>query len=229
MAEATVLVVEDEDKIASVLCDYLQHAGYAAHRLARGDEVLPWLAAQHADLLLLDLMLPGMGGLEVCQAMQQAPMHGGTVPAVIMVTARVEEIDRLLGLEAGADDYICKPFSPREVIARVKAVLRRSAKVAIEPTANALRLDRDAGRAWLVGQDLGLTLVELNLLATLMAQPGRIYPRDKLMDAMYPDDRAVVDRTVDSHVKKLRRKIQEVRPDAELIHSVYGMGYTYEP
>lgn len=159
-----------------------------------------------------------------------------------MVTARVEEIDRLLGLELGADDYICKPFSPREVVARVKAVLRRqslpgvamssvdagAAVGAASVPARGLAIDRPGGRAWLDGQDLGLTAVELQLLAHLAAQPGRIFTRDQLMDAMYRDERIVADRTVDSHVKKLRRKLEEVRPGAELIASVYGLGYKLE-
>jgi two-component system response regulator BaeR len=143
------------------------------------------------------------------------------------VTARVEEIDRLLGLELGADDYICKPFSPREVVARVKAVLRRAKRKDV-PAAPGLVLD-DAGlQASLEGRDLGLTAVEFQLLKVLAARPGRIYSRDQLMDAMYRDERVVSDRTVDSHVKKLRKKIGDVVPDRELIHSVYGVGYKYE-
>lgn len=224
----TLLIVEDEDKIANVLHDYLVQAGYAVHRLQRGDEVEPWLVAHHADLLLLDLMLPGKSGLEVCKALRAGGMrHDG--PAIIMVTARVEEIDRLLGLELGADDYICKPFSPREVVARVKAVLRRGPPAAAQDAERALKLDDAGWRASVGGHDLGLTAVEFQLLRVLMARPGRIFSREQLMDAMYRDERVVADRTVDSHVKKLRRKLQDALPGQDLIQSVYGVGYKYEP
>ncbi len=224
-----VLVVEDEDKIATVLQDYLRNAGYTCSRLSRGDEVLPWMGRQGADLVLLDLMLPGLDGLEVCKALQ-----AGTQAAIVMVTARVDEIDRLLGLELGADDYICKPFSPREVVARVKAVLRRRAggtdtRMTPLPHGPGLRLDAASGRAWLDDLPLDLTLLEFRLLQVLAGQPGRIFSRDQLMDALYRDERVVCDRTVDSHVKKLRRKIDEIRPGRGLILSVYGAGYRFDP
>jgi len=147
--------------------------------------------------------------------------------SIIMVTARVDEIDRLLGLELGADDYICKPFSPREVVARAKAVLRR-AKRGAAPQDGGLVLDDAGFRATLAGKDLGLTAVEYQLLKVLAARPGRIYTRDQLMDAMYRDERVVSDRTVDSHIKKIRRKIAAVLPEREVIHSLYGVGYKYE-
>jgi two-component system response regulator BaeR len=226
---ATVLVAEDEDIIAGVLVDYLRQAGYDTHRLARGDEVEPWLARRHADVLLLDLMLPGKNGLDICRALTSGAQDGRVRPAILMVTARVEEIDRLLGLELGADDYICKPFSPREVVARVKAVLRRQnpPPSTTNPSAG-LVIDLPKGRALLNGHDLGLTAVELQLLNTLAAQPGRIYTRDRLMDAMYQDERVVADRTVDSHVKKLRRKLDDACPGVDIIVSVYGLGYKFE-
>ncbi len=224
MAER-ILIVEDEDKIADILRDYLVNAGYQTWRLDRGDGVVEWLASHPVDLVLLDLMLPGLGGLEVCKALRGSPGQPG--PAIIMLTARVEEIDRLLGLELGADDYVCKPFSPREVVARVKAVLRRGRSTL--PSGDGLRLDPAGWRASLRGHDLGLTAVEFKLLQVLVEQPGRIFTREQLMDAMYRDERVVSDRTVDSHVKKLRRKIADVAPDADCIHSVYGVGYKYEP
>jgi two-component system response regulator BaeR len=217
-----ILVVEDEQKLAELLRDYLVQEGFAVSILDRGDAVEPWVRAHGADLVLLDLMLPGKSGLEVCKGLRTF-----SDASIIMVTARVEEIDRLLGLELGADDYICKPFSPREVVARVKAVLRRAKRKDV-PAAPGLVLD-DAGlQASLEGRDLGLTAVEFQLLKVLAARPGRIYSRDQLMDAMYRDERVVSDRTVDSHVKKLRKKIGDVLPDRELIHSVYGVGYKYE-
>jgi two-component system response regulator BaeR len=175
-----------------------------------------------ADLVLLDLMLPGKTGLEVCKSIRAS----SDLP-IIMVTARVDEIDRLLGLELGADDYICKPFSPREVVARVKAVLRRS-KRGETLSKGGLVLDEAGFRAEIGGKDLGLTAVEFELLKVLAAHPGRIYTRDQLMDAMYRDERVVSDRTVDSHVKKIRRKIADIVPDREIIHSVYGLGYKFE-
>jgi two-component system response regulator BaeR len=174
------------------------------------------------DLVLLDLMLPGKSGLEVCKALRTA-----TDVSIIIVTARVDEIDRLLGLELGADDYICKPFSPREVVARVKAVLRR-VKRGDAPQDGGLTMDDSGYKATLAGKDLGLTAVEFELLKVLVAHPGRIYTREQLMDAMYRDQRIVSDRTVDSHVKKIRKKISAVLPDREIVHSVYGVGYKYE-
>jgi two-component system response regulator BaeR len=223
---ANILVVEDEDKIAEVLRDYLRQQGYQTHRLARGDEVEQWVRNNPVDLILLDVMLPGKSGLELCRELRTF-----SEAAIIMVTARVEEIDRLLGLELGADDYICKPFSPREVVARVATVLRRTkhlANAAARPSAGGLVLDEASWRATLDGQQLELTAVEFKLLSVLASQPGRIYSREQLMDAMYRDERIVADRTVDSHVKKLRRKLAEAAPDHELIHSVYGVGYCYE-
>jgi two-component system response regulator BaeR len=226
-AQAKLLIVEDEDKIADVLRDYLRQHGYATERLARGDEVADWVRAHPVDLVLLDVMLPGRGGLEVCRELRSF-----SDAAIIMVTARVDEIDRLLGLELGADDYICKPFSPREVVARVATVLRRTkrrpAGAAARPATGGLTLDEASWRAALDGHPLDLTAVEFKLLSVLASQPGRIYSREQLMDAMYRDERIVADRTVDSHVKKLRRKLAEAIPDQEFIHSVYGVGYCYE-
>src|SRR6218665_1860229 len=212
-----ILIVEDESKIAGVLLDYLTKSGYDTHHITRGDEGEDWLAHHPVDLVLLDLMLPGKSGLDICKALR-AGTPGQQAPAIIMVTARVEEIDRLLGLELGADDYICKPFSPREVVARVKAVLRRGTHAVAAPDElpHGLKLEDAAWRATIDGHDLGLTAVEYQLLKVLSARPGRIFSREQLMDSMYQDERIVSDRTVDSHIKKLRRKIQEQLPDQEL-------------
>jgi two-component system response regulator BaeR len=217
-----ILIVEDEQKLAELLRDYLVQEGYEVSVLDRGDVVEDWMRTHGADLVLLDLMLPGRSGLEVCKA-----LRAFTDASIVMVTARVEEIDRLLGLELGADDYVCKPFSPREVVARVKAVLRR-AKRRDAPLEPGLALDDASFQATIGGKDLGLTAVEYQLLKVLAVRPGRIFSRDQLMDAMYRDERVVSDRTVDSHVKKLRKKIADVLPDRELVHSVYGVGYKYE-
>jgi len=217
-----VLIVEDEVKLAGLMRDYLVREGFEVSLLHRGDEVEGWMRANGADLVLLDLMLPGKNGLDVCKALRAT-----SDVAIIMVTARVDEIDRLLGLELGADDYICKPFSPREVVARAKAVLRRSHRKD-EAEEDKLTLDESGYRATIGGKDLGLTAVEFQLLKVLTAHPGRIYTRDQLMDAMYRDERVVSDRTVDSHVKKIRKKIAAVLPDREIVHSVYGLGYKFE-
>jgi two-component system response regulator BaeR len=146
---------------------------------------------------------------------------------IVMVTALVEEVDRLVGLELGADDYICKPYSPREVVARVKAVLRRGARGREEKVAG-LTLDESRYEALLDGALLDLTPVEFRLLKTLASRPGRIFPRAELLDSLYADHRVVADRTVDSHVKNLRRKLQKVRAGEDLVHSVYGVGYKLE-
>jgi two-component system response regulator BaeR len=222
MAER-VLIVEDEAKLALLLRDYLAKEGFEVSVVHRGDEVEPWLKTRGADLVLLDLMLPGKSGLEVCKGLRGADHD----VAIIMVTARVDEIDRLLGLELGADDYICKPFSPREVVARVKAVLRRK-KRAPAPAETGLVLDDAGYKASIDGKALDLTAVEYQLLKVLVSQPGRIFSRQQLMDAMYRDERVVSDRTIDSHIKKIRRKLAAAAPGRELIHSLYGAGYKFE-
>ncbi|OQX20747.1 MAG: two-component system response regulator BaeR [Desulfobulbaceae bacterium A2] len=223
MTAASILIVEDEPKLAQLLHDYLAQAAFAPECLADGLAVVPRVRRQRPDLILLDLMLPGRDGLDLCREIRTF----SAVP-IIMLTARVEEIDRLLGLELGADDYICKPFSPREVVARVKAVLRRSAGGAGAPPHPGLLLDESCYTATLDGHDLGLTAVEFNLLRILAAQPGRIFTRDQLMAHIYPDERIVSDRTIDSHIKKLRRKLELAAPEQNFLHSLYGVGYKFE-
>src|SRR5687767_2063406 len=170
-----ILIVEDEVKLAGLLRDYLAQEGYEVALLHRGDEVEGWVRGQPVDLVLLDLMLPGKSGLEVCKALRASALG----VSIIMVTARVEEVDRLLGLELGADDYICKPFSPREVVARVKAVLRRARRqgAGAPEQDSGLKLDDAAYKASIGGRDLDLTAVEYQLLKVLVAHPGRIYSR----------------------------------------------------
>jgi two-component system response regulator BaeR len=217
-----ILIVEDEPKLAQLLADYLASASYRTQIVDDGREVVPALKAAHFDLMLLDLMLPGRDGLEVCKDVRAF----SNIP-IVMVTARVEEIDRLLGLELGADDYICKPFSPREVVARVKAILRRSPQQVQAQVASKLSIDEAQFKATLNGQTLDLTPVEFRLLKTLSAAPGRVFSRQQLLNTLYEDHRVVTDRTVDSHVKNLRRKLLQANPGDELIESIYGVGYRF--
>ena len=222
--EKLILIVEDEPKIAALLADYLSAQGGLHSKIVeRGDEVLRQFHSEQPDLVLLDLMLPGLDGIEVCKRLRAE----SDVP-IIMVTARVEEIDRLLGLELGADDYICKPFSPREVVARVKAVLRRSDMVKAGTQSHGLEMDGEQFIARLNGMALALTPVEFALLQMLSTHPGRVFSRDQLMNGMYSDYRVVSDRAVDTHVKNLRRKLAEASGIEEMIKSVYSLGYRYE-
>jgi two-component system response regulator BaeR len=218
-----ILIVEDEEKLAALLSDYLKQNGFETCCLRNGLDAVPWMREHTPTLVLLDLMLPGRDGIEICKEIRKF----STVP-IIIVTARVEELDRLLGLELGADDYICKPFSPREVVARVKNVLRRTGSEQTIQADGSLILDEPRYRATLSGHDLDLTAVEFKLLQFLAARPGRIYSRQQLMDQIYRDQRTVCDRTIDSHIKKLRKKINAGDPGVELIHSVYGVGYKFE-
>jgi len=220
---ANILIVEDEPKLASLVADYLKAAGYQTRVIADGREVVPAVRQEKFDLILLDVMLPGRDGMDICRELRTFT----SVP-IIMVTARVEEIDRLLGLELGADDYVCKPFSPRELVARVKAVLRRT-QPGFSTEASPLVIDEAQFRATLHGQVLDLTPVEFRLLRTLAASPGRVFSRQQLLNSLYEDHRVVTDRTVDSHVKNLRKKLQKASPDHEFITSVYGVGYRFEP
>lgn len=229
-AERLVLIVEDELKIAELLRDYLQAAKFATHLIHDGSKVLAWARAHQPDLVLLDLMLPGKDGLEICRELR----HESNVPIVI-TTARVDEIDRLLGLELGADDYICKPFSPREVVARVKTILRRVSAQSEASTERAettdyrgVCIDTDRFEASVDGVVLDLTPVEFRLLALLIEAPGRVYSREKLLSVAYNDGRVVADRTIDSHIKNLRRKLRTSFGAQEVLHSIYGVGYKFE-
>lgn len=221
LQERQILIVDDEPKIADILEDYMRmQGGFATHKLHRGDQVLERIRSDPPDLILLDLMLPGLDGIEVCKRVRAE----SSVP-IIMITARVEEIDRLLGLELGADDYICKPFSPREVVARVKAVLRRSVAETGKGSTEGLLMDKKMYSASLNGKELQLTPVEFSLLESLSSHPGRVYSRDQLMNEMYQDYRVVSDRAVDTHIKNLRKKLSDAAPDKDLVESVYGVGY----
>lgn len=218
-----VLIVEDEPKIAQLLIDYLHAHHYQTTWLEEGTAVVEWVHENTTDLVLLDLMLPGKDGLQICREIREF----SHVPLMI-ITARVEEIDRILGLEIGADDYICKPFSPREVLSRIRALLRRANFSPQPASTSLLRLDTDKFQAHFADHLLDLTPVEFRLLKTLSDQPGIVFSRQQLIDHIYQDHRIVTDRTMDTHIKNLRKKIQEVGGDAEIIRSIYSVGYKFD-
>lgn len=223
MTDQHILIVEDESKISKLLRDYLEEAGYRVSSLDRGDQVIPSVKKSPPDLILLDIMLPGMDGMAVCREIRKFSNI-----YIIMVTARVEEIDRLIGLELGADDYICKPFSPREVVARVKAVLRRFQPPEQDEKTLALGdivLEEDHHQVTIGGDELILTPCEFGLLKTMLSHPNRVFSREQLINRIQGYDFEGYDRTIDSHIKNLRKKIKTLLPDQELISSVYGVGY----
>ena len=221
---SSILVVEDEPKIARLLVDYLEQASYPTHHIGNGVEVVAWVRKNKPRLVLLDVMLPGKDGLSICRE-----IRGFSDVPIVIVTARVEEIDRLLGLELGADDYICKPFSPREVVARVHAIMRRVASQSAPGGAYlGIVVDRERHRARVNGHALDLTPVEFRLLGAMLGQPGRVFSRNQLMDRVYRDRRTVSDRTMDSHIKNLRRKVRKFLPDEHVIRTIYGVGYKLE-
>ena len=221
-----VLVVEDEPKLAALLCDYLRAAGFEPRVAADGPSALTAFADAAPAVLLLDLNLPGLDGIEVCRVIRR----DSAVP-ILMLTARADEIDRIIGLEIGADDYLCKPYSPREVVARVRALLRRAegrlpgGGSAPRAAGGGFAIDEAGQRAWWRELPLPLTPIEWRLLRTLLQQPGRVFERAQLLDAIHADFRDVSDRAVDSHVKNLRRKLQAAVPQHECIATVYGVGY----
>jgi two-component system response regulator BaeR len=214
----SILIVEDEIKLASLLADYFQLTEYTPHLIYHGDEVISWVKQNQPKAILLDIMLPGKNGIDLCKEIRKF----SNIP-ILMVTAKVEEIDRLLGLELGADDYICKPFSPREVVARVKAVLRRTQTQ--ENTSDMLVLDEHRFTVSFHHQEVSLTAVEFQLLKPLANKPERIFTREQLMENMYSDHRIVNNRTIDSHIKKLRKKLCDISDGKDWVQSVYGTGY----
>jgi two-component system response regulator BaeR len=222
-AARRILVVEDDARISQLLLDYLRNDGHQAQALADGGQALSEIRHAPPDLLILDLMLPGLDGVSLCRAVREF-----SALSILMLTARVDELDRLLGLNSGADDYVCKPFSPREVMARVQALLRR-AEGRVSASPRAWTID-DAGLrlAWR-GQWLQLTPLEFRMLRQLLSQPGRVFSRAQLLDSAHGDLRDVSDRAIDTHVKNLRRKLQAVRADDDCIASVYGVGYRFDP
>jgi len=221
-----ILIVEDEPDLASLLAQYATNAGFCTQVIRDGREAEPWITMHNPSLIVLDLMLPGKSGLDICKDIRS---HDH-IP-IIITTARVEEIDRLLGLELGADDYICKPYSPREVVARIKTVLRRTEVLDAghHTTEQEITIDPDKLQITVKKTTLELTQIELNLFTLLFNDPGHIFSRQNILDNIYHDYRIVSDRTVDSHIKKLRKKLHCALPETDLIKSIYGVGYKFEP
>ncbi len=221
-----ILLVEDEPDLAGVLRDYLERANMEVVSVHDGADVIPAVRARTPDLILLDLMLPNRSGLDLCRELRSF-----SDVRIVMVTALVEEIDRLVGIELGADDYVCKPYSPREVVARVRAVLRRSAigaGGAVATSARPMEVDDERMEIRVHGRRLDLTPMEFRLLRLFAQRPGRIFSRDQLIEMTHDDPAASFDRSVDTHVKNLRRKMLEVGAGDLSIHSVYGVGYKLE-
>jgi two-component system response regulator BaeR len=221
MPKHTVMLVEDDERIADMLLNYLTASGFDTLHFDNGLHALHHLQ-QHPrppDLLLLDLMLPGMDGVALCKAVRQFSM----LP-ILMVTARVDEVDRLLGFEIGADDYICKPFSPREVVARVRSHLRRV--VVVESPA--WQVSALHQQVFWHGKPLPLTPVEFRLLQLLASRPGHVFGRARLLEQLHEDQRDISDRAVDSHIKNIRRKLAQAEAHELHITSVYGVGYRFE-
>lgn len=221
-----ILIVEDEAAIADTLVYALQAEGFVTHWSSLGGESLTLLENGTFDLAILDVGLPDISGFEVCKRLRRF----SEVP-VIFLTARSEEIDRVVGLEIGADDYVVKPFSPREVAARVKVILKRIAPREAPPAAapGAFQIDEAAFRIHYHGQALSLTRHEFRLLRTLLGQPRRVYSREQLLDALGVASEAGYERNIDSHIKSLRAKLRAIAPSEEPIQTHRGLGYSYEP
>ncbi len=221
----TILVVDDEPKIATLARDYLEHAGFAVLIAGDGPTALATIRQRRPDLVVLDLGLPGLDGLDVTRELRR----DSTIP-IVMLTARDDELDKLLGLELGADDYLTKPFSPRELVARVRAVLRRADRPP-EPDetihAGDVVLDLPRMRAEVAGTAVDLTPTEFQLLATMAARPGRIFTRAQLLDALHGVAFETYERAIDSHVKNLRRKLEPDPRRPRYVLTVYGVGYRF--
>ena len=229
MAFQTILVIDDEPHIIEIVRDYLKQAGYRVVTAGDGQMALTLARHERPDLIVLDLMLPGgLDGLDVCRRLRQDP--GLADVPIIMLTARVEETDKLIGLELGADDYVTKPFSPRELVARVRAVLRRARGHGPPPgiiRVGELAVDLTKRSVTVGGQPVSLTPTEFDLLAVMARNPGRPFTRAQLMDLVYDVAYAGYDRAIDSHIKNLRRKIESDPRQPRYVLTVYGVGYKF--
>lgn len=217
-----ILVVEDDRKISDLLLNYLRASGYEAYPAYDGLDALNMMKQQVLDAVILDWMLPRLDGIGVCQAVRAF----SDVP-ILMLTARIDEVDRLLGLDTGADDYVCKPFSPREVIARVRALLRR-AQGTVKASSKPWEIDDASFRIRWFGQWLPLTRIEFMMLRLLLNRPGRAYSRNQLLASGHETQRDTSNRAIDTHIKNLRRKMQVVNPTYDCISSIYGVGYRFD-
>lgn len=231
-----ILVAEDETTIANILAANLRHDDFDPIVINTGPAVLEYLQSDKPELILLDVMLPGMDGFEVCRQIRQT----SHVP-IIMLTAKVSEVDRLKGFEVGADDYVCKPFSPREVVARIKSVIRRATDAPIKtdpiktnPTvkisgskqrASEFDILEDELSISLKGKSLDLTSSEFNLLKSFIKNPNRVFERNQLLVMLNQQGSDCTDRAIDCHIKNVRRKLRSILPDENIIQSVYGVGY----
>ena len=217
-----VLVVEDDRKISDLLQNYLRASGYVAEVAYDGRDALRQIERQVPDAVILDWMLPGLDGISVCKAVRDF----SDVP-ILMLTARIDEVDRLLGLDTGADDYVCKPFAPREVIARIRALLRR-ADGRVKTSTKPWEIDDASFRISWRGQWLPLTRIEFMMFRLLLSRPGRVYSRDQLLASVHDSQRDISDRAIDTHIKNLRKKVQAVDQGHDCIASVYGVGYRFD-
>ncbi|NHZ81749.1 response regulator [Massilia sp. CCM 8695] len=218
-----IVIVDDEVKPAQVLAEYLQREGFRTAHILDGNSAVAYIRQSAPSVVILDVMLPGLDGIEVCRAVRMFSM----VP-IIMLTARVDEADRIQGLDIGADDYLCKPVSPREVVARVRAQVRRAAApMGRDQHTFGFVVEEAAQRIWWQRKALPLSQVEYRIFKTLLAQPGRIFEREALLNAKDDLGRAVNDRSVDSHIKNIRKKIKPYTGDTDYIFSVYGVGYRF--
>jgi two-component system response regulator BaeR len=222
IASQRVLVVEDDRKISELLQNYLRASSYVADAVYDGRDALRQIERQVPDAVILDWMLPGMDGISVCKAVRAF----SDVP-ILILTARIDEVDRLLGLDTGADDYVCKPFAPREVIARIRALLRRAEGRVKESTKPWVIDDASFRISWL-GQWLPLTRIEFMMFRLLLSRPGRVYSRNQLLASMHDSQRDINDRAIDTHIKNLRKKVQAIDPKSDCIASVYGVGYRFD-
>lgn len=226
-----ILIVEDEPDLASLIADYAHASGYQSTVIGDGKTALAKVRQKLPDLIVLDLMLPGLDGISVCRSIRTFSQ----VP-IIMVTAKVEEIDRLLGLEVGADDYLCKPFSPRELMARIKVILRRVSNIKpndqssdkVNETSAQVHINHAAYQIYLDRQLLELTRSEFLLLEHFIKHPGRVFSRTQLLNFVAQDSLDVTDRAIDSHIKNIRKKIAQIRADDNPIHAIYGLGYRFD-
>ncbi len=228
MSSEHILIVEDEKEIADILKDYMLNEGYKTSWLNNGDEVISVVKKDNPTLILLDLMLPGTDGKTLCREIRKF----SDVP-IIMLTAKVEEIDRIIGFELGVDDYICKPFSPREVVARVKAVLRRFSPGDTDKgkalSAGSVTLNAGTHQVTINGKNLELTPNEFDILEVMIKRPDIVFSRSQLIELVQGYNFEGYERTIDFHIKNLRKKISSEIPDKKVIQSVYGLGYKLVP